>query len=188
MYPKASSGTEQQPFVSSTIRIIHANGKVVILRLEALVNNKSELILQLQDSTKLAIVVRDSLLIHNFHAMLEKNQDYIYFKDRHHVFTAASETLVAITSVNSRDELMGKIDYDVFSRECADQYYQLEKQIFTGQVDVAQQVQPTIDKQGNSARVDNQKYPIKETQENIIGLFGIARIINDCQYKQLKEK
>jgi len=36
--------------------------------------------------------------------------------------------------------------------------------------------------------VDNQEYPIKDTQGNIIGLFGIARIINDYQYKQLKEK
>jgi len=46
----------------------------------------------LQQATELARAVGDDLLVYNFHVMMEKSNDYIYFKDRHHVFTAASTT------------------------------------------------------------------------------------------------
>ena len=119
--------------------------------------------------------------------MLENTNDYIYFKDRNHVFTAASKTLASVTSVQSRAELVGKVDYDVFEKELADKYFKLERQIFDEEIAVAQDIQPTVDNDGNKAWVDNRKYPIYDEHGEIIGLFGIARIISDYEYEREKK-
>ena len=127
--------------------------------------------------------IEDALMVYNFHAMLENTNDYIYFKDRYHVYTAASKTLVDVTNVENRMDLVGKTDYEVFSADYADKYFKLEKQIFSGEMTVAQEFQPTLDKAGNHGWVDNRKYPIKDEKGQIIGLFGIARIISNEAYE-----
>lgn len=146
-----------------------------------------------------ADLVNQALLM-NFVSMLDNTDDFIYFKDKYHVFTGASQTLVKITNAESHwSELIGKTDYEVFSREYADIYYRLEKQVFNGEVSVAQEIQPYQDKTGKSGWVDNRKYPIKNDNGEIIGLFGVARDITklvetekalkDCelQYRNIYE-
>ena len=77
--------------------------------------------------------------------MMENTNDYIYFKDRNHVFTGASQTLVSLTNPSEIwTDLLGKTDYDVFPEEYADHYYSLEKQVFSG-FSVAHQIQETLD-------------------------------------------
>lgn len=124
-------------------------------------------------------LVNQALLM-NFVSLLDNTDDYIYFKDEYHVFNGASQTLVNLTNATSHwSELIGKTDYEVFSREYADIYYRLEKQIFNGEVTVAQEIQPYTDKSGRSGWVDNRKYPIKNEDGEIIGLFGVARDITN---------
>jgi diguanylate cyclase (GGDEF)-like protein/hemerythrin-like metal-binding protein/PAS domain S-box-containing protein len=113
----------------------------------------------------------------NFKAMMENTDDYIYFKDRNHVFTGASQTLVSITSPSEHwTDLLGQTDYDVFPEEYADIYYRLEKQVFAG-IEIAHERQATLDRLGNEGWVDNRKYPIHGEHGEIIGLFGVARDI-----------
>lgn len=165
------------PF-SKTMRVIKADGSITIVRVT--IEEKNErILLKLYDAKSLASGVRDGLLVYNFNAMLENTNDFIYFKDANHVFTGASKRLVDITSVDSRRELIGTIDYDVFDAAYADEYYKLEKAIFSGEVSVAQEYQPFVAKDGQKGWVDNRKYPIKDGEGNIIGLFGIARVLSD---------
>lgn len=166
----------------TTARFIDATGQVKILSLVAQKLPSDDIYLKMQDAVSLAAQVQDEMLLYNFHAMLKNSHDYIYFKDRNHVFTAASRTLVDVTNVSSAEELIGKTDYDVFDPTLADKYYRLEKQVFSGEVQVAQELQPVRDKNGHSAWVDNQKYPIIDERGEIIGLFGIARTVVDGSY------
>ena len=120
-------------------------------------------------------LVNQTLLM-NFVSMLEHTDDFIYFKDKYHVFTGARQTLVKITNAESHwSELIGKTDYEVFSQEYADVYFRLEKQVFNGDVSVAQEVQPYLDNAGNAGWVDNRKYPIRDDDGEVVGLFGVAR-------------
>jgi len=133
--------------------------------------------LLLQDAKSLWQKQCGHTMMTSFKAMMENTHDYIYFKDRNHVFTGASQTLVAITDPSEHwTDLIGKTDYDVFSEEYADNYYDLEKQVFNG-VHVAHQEQETLDNTGNKGWVDNRKEPIKNDDGEIVGLFGIARDI-----------
>ena len=172
-------------------RCRQASGKIICLQASYQKqfdkdSNTLKLQISLIDAKTLAKSLDDQSLTMNFAAMMENTDDYIYFKDHNHVFTGASQTLVELTDPSEHwRDLIGKTDYDVFPETYADDYYQLEKQVFSGQIKVAHEVQKTLDIHGNEGWVDNRKYPIKDKSGNIIGLFGIARDITES--KQLEE-
>ncbi len=165
----------EKPFIT-TIRIFSDNSNISIYRV-SVYDEKDSCVVSFEESIYIAQKVSDATLIQNFQSMLENTNDFIYFKDRHHVFTAGSKTLVSVTSVVSRDQLIGKTDYDVFSNELADAYFTLERDVFDGNLKVAHEVQPFSNTDGTEGYVDNRKYPIYNSSNEIIGLFGIARII-----------
>jgi hypothetical protein len=137
--------------------------------------------LLLQDAKSIWRTHEQEPLMANFVAMMENTDDFIFFKDRNHVFTGASQTLVAVTDpIEHWTDLLGQTDYDVFPEEYADLYYRLEKQVFAG-IQVAHEVQESLTKDGKNGWVDNRKYPIHDAEGEIVGLFGIARDISKAK-------
>ncbi|BBP43186.1 diguanylate cyclase [Thiosulfativibrio zosterae] len=179
---------------STTLRVVDVHNKITLVYVDIYFEpgvssyQEAKLELKIYTSQDMHSQIEDALMVYNFHSMLENSNDYIYFKDRYHVFTAASKTLVDVTNVDNRMDLVGKTDYEVFPKEYADKYFKLEKQIFSGEVAVAQEFQPTLDKAGNHGWVDNRKYPIKDEKGGVIGLFGIARIISNTDYEGIIRK
>ena len=113
----------------------------------------------LQDAKSLRQGILYQDIRDNFKSMLENTDDYILLKDRNHVFTVASKTLVAITNPSEHwTELIGQTDYDAFPEKYTNAY----------------QDQKTIDNKGDHGWMDNRKYPIKNDYGETIGLFGIA--------------
>jgi len=170
------------------LRVRHKNGHIVCLKIDykkSAIGKGHTLELILKDPKSLWHKKQTNKFTNEFISMMENTNDYIYFKDRNHVFTGASQTLVNLTSPSKHwTDLLGKTDYDVFAEEYADIYYDLEKQVFSG-VSIAHETQETLDNFGNKGWVDNRKYPILNEEKEIIGLFGIARDITDS--KQIQE-
>lgn len=193
-----SISTNRTP-VTFNIRIRQANGRIRCIKAHYTKEPDASgagvtLELLLQDAKSLSRSQNQSqnlyeqAMVFNFKAMMENTNDYIYFKDSNHVFTGASQTLVTITEPTEHwTDLLGLTDYDVFAEEYADIYYRLEKQVFSG-ILLAHEEQETLDNKGNKGWVDNRKYPIKNEQGEIIGLFGIARDITErkCMEDKLK--
>ncbi len=173
--------------VSFTVRLLTAAESVRIARVSIEQINGVYQVL-IQSATALAKEFGDELLVFNFHAMMDKTNDHICFKDNNHVYTAASQTLLALTSVKSREELLGKTDYELFPKKVADESFQMEKELFNGEIDVAQKIQQITNKEGRTSWVDNRKYPIKDGNGKILGLFGIARIIPDEEIARFYQK
>jgi len=168
---------------SFNIRLRQANGRIRLVHgefsRELSEDGKITLDLRLQDAKGLCQDLGALSTIPNFRAMMENTEDYIYFKDRNHVFTGASQTLVSLTSpIENWKDLLGKTDYDVFPEEYADIYYKLEKDVFAG-IAAAHEVQETLTKDGQKGWVDNRKYPIHDAAGQVIGLWGIARDITE---------
>jgi len=162
----------QEILTNINFRFRHGNGKIVCLqasykKLFDQSSNTLTLQLQLNDPKLVSKPLDAQMLVTNFSAMMENTDDYIYFQDRNHVVTGASQTLVDITDPSEHwKDLLGKTNYDLFPESYADAYYRLEKQVFSGQIKVAHEVQKTLDMQGNKGWVDNRKYPIKDDSEN----------------------
>lgn len=183
LHSAPKNASKQNPYVT-TIRMYKDDEHIEIFR-AMLFKEKNNLVLLLEESSIIAEGVSDKILLQGFQSMLENTDDYIYFKDRNHVFIGASKTLVSLTTVDKKEDLIGKVDYDVFSNnELSDKYFELERKVFDEQLEVAQDVQPTLDKDGNQGYVDNRKYPMHDENGNVIGLFGIARVIKNT--KRLK--
>lgn len=177
--PLAASASLRGTF---NIRLRHADGRIRCVRGEYARSVSADGVtgvdVLLQDAKRLWHSQGDQTMMASFKAMMDNTDDFIFFKDRNHVFTGASQTLVALTApVEHWTELIGKTDYDVFPETYADVYYALEKQVFSG-VAVAHEVQEILRKDGSKGWVDNRKYPIHDDAGAIIGLFGIARDIS----------
>lgn len=164
------------------LRMRHANGRIrcLVARYAYEVTNAGLLLnLHLRDAKSLFDPENAMASNPGFQSMMENTNDFIFVKDRHHVFTSASQTLVSVTHPSERwTDLIGQTDYDVFPEEYADIYYRLEKQVFAGAT-VANEVQEYQTVDGLKGWVDNRKYPIRNAQGEITGLFGIARVITD---------
>jgi PAS domain S-box-containing protein len=164
------------------IRIRHANGRILCLKGSYKKQTRegdagSILDLLLQDAKSLKRTLDEAVATLNFRAMMDNTDDYIFFKDRNHVFTGASQTLVSLCNPAEHwTDLIGQTDYDVFPEEYADIYYRLEKQVFSG-FPIAHEIQEYMTKGGEKGWVDNRKYPINDEKGEIIGLYGIARDI-----------
>ncbi|WP_218942702.1 EAL domain-containing protein [Rhodoferax sp. BLA1] len=168
---------------SFNIRLRHADGRMRCIRLRYQRQpTQAPVTLQVQLADARALYQPNARsLMPNFVAMMENTDDFIYFKDRNHVFTGASQTLVSITDPSEHwRDLIGKTDYDVFPEAFADVYYRLEKQVFAG-LPVAHEVQAIPTRDGRTGWVDNRKYPITNAQGEIMGLFGVARDITELQ-------
>ena len=164
------------------IRLRHADGRIRCCRGEARDYHEPagrRRQIRLQDARRLAGKIEVGAMMLNFRAMMESTDDFIYFKDRNHVFTGASQTLVSLTQPAERwTDLLGKTDYDVFPEAYADLYYRLEKAVFSGD-SVAQEIQEYRTNDGRIGWVDNRKYPIHDAAGQIVGLFGVARDVTE---------
>jgi PAS domain S-box-containing protein len=171
------------------IRLRHADGRIRCVKGQYRKSRSAgtgELLLDLTlwDAKRLKRTMDDNTMLVNFKAIMEATDDFIFIKDRNHVFTMASQTLVKITEPSNRwTDLIGQTDYDVFPEEYADVYYRLEKQVFAG-LPVACEIQEYRAKDGELGWVDNRKYPVHDEGGEIIGLFGIARDITEQKHAE----
>lgn len=172
----------------ANLRMRHADGRIRCIRAEfsRQISRKGgiELLLLLQDAKSLPRTMSDAASVPTLRAMLENTDDFIYFKDRNHVFTGASQTLVTLCEpVSHWTDFIGKTDYDVFPEAYADIYYRLEKAVFAGS-NVAQDIQQTLTREGQRGWVDNRKYPIRDDNGDVVGLYGVARDITELKQAQ----
>ncbi|MBL8454285.1 MAG: PAS domain S-box protein, partial [Zoogloea sp.] len=162
------------------LRVRCADGRIICVRADHHAHRDGDevlLDLVLHDARALPRTMERASISGSLAAMLENSDDFIYFKDRNHVFTGASQSLLTLcTPPAPRTDLLGLTDYDVFPEAYADIYYRLEKDVFAGAVSV-REVQAYQARDGRLGWVDNRKYPIRNAQGEIIGLYGIARDI-----------
>jgi PAS domain S-box-containing protein len=179
VFAATQSGAEQ----IVNLRLRHADGRIRCLKATYVRRSDARLgivlELRLQDAKSLPRTMDDANAQLAFRAMMENTNDFIYFKDRNHVFTAASQTLVSLCDPAEHwSDLLGRTDYDVFPEAYADIYYRLEKQVFAGSA-VAHEIQQIVTKDGQEGWVDNRKYPVFDASRTLVGLFGVARDITD---------
>jgi diguanylate cyclase (GGDEF)-like protein/PAS domain S-box-containing protein len=174
----------QKESVPFNLRMRHADGRIRCIKghstKEAAPDGGAVILnLHLQDAKSLRRISEAQQVIASLKAMMENTDDVIYFKDRNHVLTAASQTMVPPGGTAKHwTDLIGKTEYDFLPEEFADHYYEMEKQIFAG-MPVVRRISAAPAKDGRETWVDDRKYPIRNDDGEIVGLFGIARDITE---------
>ena len=165
------------------IRLRHADGRIRcvrgIYRKRSTRGGKVTLRVKLQDARSLWKNPGRQRIPASFRAMLDNTDDFIFFKDRNHVFIVASQNMTtALDPILQGPTLLGQTDYEIFPEKYADIYYRLEKQVFAG-ASVASEVHESQTIDGRVVWLDNHKYPIKNDNGEIVGLFGVVRDISE---------
>ncbi len=136
------------------------------------------------------ITIDDSFL---FRELLSTTTDSIYFKDRDSKIIYCSKHLADKHNAKSADELIGKTDFDLFTEEHARQAYEDEQLIMQTGTPIIGKLEKETYSDGSIRWSSTSKYPLFNSEKEIIGTFGISRdvtaqIMAEEELKTSKEK
>jgi PAS domain S-box-containing protein len=112
----------------------------------------------------------------------------IYFKDISSRFIKVNKSTVQKLGFKSSDELIGKTDHDIFTKEHADVARNDELKLISQQEKIINKVERETWKEGKISWVSTTKAPLRDHLGNIIGTFGITRDITQIKKSQLIQK
>ncbi|MBA4396441.1 MAG: hypothetical protein C0394_03540 [Syntrophus sp. (in: bacteria)] len=110
-------------------------------------------------------------------AILDNIPDIAWLKDKESRFIAVNEPFGKSCGFKPED-LVGKTDFDIWSRDLAERYRADDKEVMES--GKRKQVEePLTDSEGKSLWIETTKTPIYNEQENFVGTAGIARDITE---------
>ncbi|MEW6054000.1 MAG: PAS domain S-box protein [Nitrospirota bacterium] len=110
-------------------------------------------------------------------AILDNIPDIAWLKDEESRFIAVNRPFGDACGV-SPDELYGKTDLDIWTKELAERYRADDKEVMATRRR-KQVEEPLIDKKGNKTWIETIKTPIFNAMGEVIGTTGIARDITE---------
>jgi two-component system, sensor histidine kinase and response regulator len=119
-----------------------------------------------------------------FNLLMDNITDQIYFKDAQSRFLKISRTFAKRQNFNSPEEVIGKTDFDLFTREHAQQAFDDEMEIIK-----SGKLLQNIEEQetwfdGKITWVSSTKLPYLNDKGDVIGTFGISRDITSRKLVQ----
>jgi PAS domain S-box-containing protein len=119
-------------------------------------------------------------------ALMDNIPDHIYFKDKQSRFLRINQAYLDKYGSDSLTKLIGKSDFDVFTKEHARQAYIDEQRIIrTGKPLIGIEERETL-KNGSIRWVSTTKLPLYDSENHIIGTFGISRDITDRKMAEIE--
>jgi PAS domain S-box-containing protein len=115
------------------------------------------------------------------HSLMDNLPDNIYFKDTASRFIRINKALTSYFGLGDPAQAIGKTDFDFFTEEHARPAYADEQEIMkTGRPVVGKEEKETwLD--GRVRWVSTTKMPFRDTNDKIIGTFGLARDITNVK-------
>ena len=111
------------------------------------------------------------------HALLASLPDHIYFKDRDSRFLLISRAMALRHGLADPRDAIGKTDFDLFAAEHASPAFNAEQAIIrTGEPLIDIQEEETWP-DGHRSWVSTTKMPLRDSEGDIVGTFGISRDI-----------
>ncbi len=110
--------------------------------------------------------------------LLDNIPDNIYFKDRKSRFIEISKSKAGQVGL-PREEVLGKTDFDYFTKEHAEQAYKDEQKIIKTGKAIKAKVEKETHPDGRITWVSTTKIPRYDVKGKIIGTLGISRDVTD---------
>jgi len=112
-------------------------------------------------------------------ALMDHISDSIYFKDLKSRFIRINKSCAKKFKMKSPEEAVGKTDFDIFSKEHAEQAFKDEQNIIkTGKPAINLEEKETWEGEG-VGWASSTKMPLANNNGEIVGTFGISRDITD---------
>lgn len=123
-------------------------------------------------------------------ALLENTPDHVYFKDSQSRFLRISDALASWLGLSEATEAIGKSDFDFFGEEHS-------RKTFADEQLLMQTAEPLVGIEEEETWVDGRrtwvsttKVPLRDRNDNVVGVFGISRDITERKLaeQQLEEQ
>ena len=112
----------------------------------------------------------------------------VYFKDIKSRFIKVNKYTIQKLGFKKSEELIGKTDHDIFTKEHADEARNDELKLINQKEKIINKVERETWKDGKISWVSTTKAPLRDHMGNIIGTFGITRDITQIKKSQLIQK
>jgi len=128
------------------------------------------------------VVFKSNLLT----SLLDNIPEYIYFKDKKSRFILASKSIAEHFGVENTEEMIGKTDFDYFTKEHAKPAFRDEQKIIKTGKPIKTKIEKETHPDGRITWVSTTKIPRYDEEGKIIGTLGISRDVT--QQKETEEQ
>ena len=111
------------------------------------------------------------------HALMDNIPDAIYFKDDKSRFLRVSRAMAQKMGFSNPDELIGKTDFDIFTKEHAEQAFNDEQKVIRTDRPVIGIEEKETWPDARVTWVSTTKMPMHDKKNRVIGTFGVSRDI-----------
>lgn len=120
--------------------------------------------------------------------MMASATELIFVKDKNLAYICCSHAFAQMVGLEDEREIAGKTDYDLFERKLAEKYRQDDCRLLVGNQSLNDYVERIPSDDGAIHYSNTSKYLLRDSDNNIIGLYGTGRDItqNREAYARLK--
>jgi PAS domain S-box-containing protein len=124
------------------------------------------------------------------HALLDGSPDYIFFKDRQSHFIVTNDAHARLLlGLKGAQEAVGKTDFDLFTREEAQRFFNEEQHIMaTGEPVIAREWVLHSSTTDQEVWLSEHKLPMRDEAGQVIGLLGISRNVTQLRQSEAAQK
>ncbi|MBN1987895.1 MAG: PAS domain-containing protein [Bacteroidales bacterium] len=119
-------------------------------------------------------------------ALMYNIPDFVYFKDENSRFLRISSSMVKLFHAENPEDLIGKSDFDFHSREHAEKAFTEEQEVIRSQAPIVDHVVKETFDDGREQWVSTTKMPLFDALGNVIGVWGISKIVTDLKKAEME--
>lgn len=132
---------------------------------------------------------KTEFLIKALETLFKTSDDLLFIKDSNLIYINCSTSFANMVNKKTSDELIGKTDFDLFDFELAKRYIEDDKALMESEVSIINNIEPIPDENGRKKYSSTSKHLIRDDNNNVIGIFGIARDVTaQIELEEEKEK
>ncbi len=113
-----------------------------------------------------------------FRAMIDQVPDYLFVKDKESRFVIANRAVAADLGLQP-DDLIGKTDFELHQHDFALKFYSDEQKVIASGEPFIDTEDMVVDTAGKDKWFATSKVPLRDGQNNIIGIVGVCRDVTD---------
>jgi hypothetical protein len=117
--------------------------------------------------------------------LIDNIPDSIYTKDVEYRKTLANNAEINFMGAFSEEEVIGKTDFDFYPKELAEEFRKDDQLVIENGQTIINREEYVLDSNGNKRWLLSSKLPIKDKENQVIGLVGIGR---DITYRKHAEE
>lgn len=110
-----------------------------------------------------------------FEALLQSTSEYVYFKDSTGLYVKASDSARVLLNVNQIEDAIGKTAFELFPADVAQEIEKEDQAVMKSQTPLLKQQGKLTYKDGTTKTVEKNKYPVKNTGQEVVGLISIYK-------------